>query len=262
MAQSSSSYKISVVLMRSKFPRNVGLCARALANLGIERLILVAPRCRLSVNARKGAAGGQEPLQNVTRYKSLEDFYKKEGQGLRIGFSGKSSRLKEVRTFPDNFKTYIQFFKGNETKHIYLVFGAEDNGLEQKEMELLHGVYQLPVDGEFTSLNISHAVLLGSYLVKEKLKEFESKKVPQRRGAKNLESQKLDPVRANLFPQKIMKHWLETIGFDLNFGKRNILLTFQEMILRGVPTERELLLTSHVLHQTVERLQGRKVKLK
>ena len=54
--------RIAVVLHRPIYGRNVGMCARAMANMGLERLIVVGARGEIGVDAKQGAAHAQDVL--------------------------------------------------------------------------------------------------------------------------------------------------------------------------------------------------------
>ena len=63
---------LSIVLMRPIYPRNIGMCARALSNMGGGDVICIAPQCELDDEMKEGAAGAQDQLQ---RLKIYDDFH-------------------------------------------------------------------------------------------------------------------------------------------------------------------------------------------
>ena len=67
--------RLHVVLHRPIYPRNVGMCARAIGNMGAGRLIIVGRDEPLGDESKQGAAHAQEILRTATFYKNLEDFY-------------------------------------------------------------------------------------------------------------------------------------------------------------------------------------------
>ncbi|NJL24175.1 MAG: RNA methyltransferase [Calothrix sp. SM1_5_4] len=79
--------KIHAVLVRSEYATNVGAAARALANMGGDRLILIDPRCELEEEARQMAAGAQQKLREATTHASWDEFYSHEQDGLRIALT-------------------------------------------------------------------------------------------------------------------------------------------------------------------------------
>lgn len=99
---------IHVILVRTEHSSNIGSVARAMANMGADRLILIDPKCQVDSMARVLAAGAQDPLNEVTIYPSWAAFYKTEGEGVRIAFSrraGKKRKLRPLRGALDELKS-------------------------------------------------------------------------------------------------------------------------------------------------------------
>ncbi|MEK7354912.1 MAG: TrmH family RNA methyltransferase, partial [Bdellovibrionota bacterium] len=150
MSAPSDQSRIAVVLNRPIYGRNVGMCARAMANMGLDRLIVIGARGELDVDAKQGAAHAQEVLANAVLYSTLEEFSAAEGEGVRIALSGKDARLKES----EDLVAVLQLAT-SEPEHrihsprtrIYLMFGPEDDGLSAEEMEICHFVCRLPTFG-------------------------------------------------------------------------------------------------------------------
>ena len=86
--------RVNVVLVRPMYPRNIGMCARSMANMGTGRLVLIAPQCELDYDAQQGATHAQEILKEAKTYKSLDAFYNEEGEGVRIALSGRAGELR------------------------------------------------------------------------------------------------------------------------------------------------------------------------
>ena len=63
----------AVILVRPREEGNVGAAARAMANMGLERLILVEPAPPLGGVARGFGVGGWEILENAERAASFDD---------------------------------------------------------------------------------------------------------------------------------------------------------------------------------------------
>ena len=249
--------RIRVVLHRPIYPRNIGMCARAMANMGLEHLILIAPVTALDEYARQGAAHAQAILRNAVTYSSQEEFLATEGEGIRIALSGRDGRLKA----PDWLGNVLEEMK-EEPEHsihdstipIYLFFGPEDDGLDLHEMENCHHICRLPTFGEITSLNLSHAVLLTCYMLQNSL------------GKKpGLEVDKLAPAQAQretkqkmYYPSETIKKWMEALGFDLSARRVNIEKIFNRILISRCPTPEELRVVDSVLQQTVRKLTERK----
>ena len=229
---------LNVVLVRPKYPRNIGMAARALANFSVNRLILIDPKCELDVEAREGAAQAQEPLQKVTQYKNWEDFYAKEPEGPRIAFSRRSGK----RRASEPLKNLLTSKFLDWRRPIFLIFGTEDHGLSQEDLNLAHRICYFDLPGNFLSMNLSHAVvhaLTHFYMFS-----------PNREDVL-MEHEEI------LSPEPSLRLWLETLNFDLETHPRwNALTMLQKLILKGAPSRKEIELLDSVIHQTVRKLGG------
>ncbi len=235
---------LAVVLHRPIYSRNIGMCARAIANMGGARLILIAPQNALTDEAKQGAAHAQEILRNAALYQSLEEFERVEGEGIRIALSGRAG----VKG-PENFSEVVAQMK-SDLEHraqdagvtFYLHFGPEDDGLSDDEMKHAHHVAKLPTFGEITSLNISHAVLLSCYIVQSQFFTVTPPEIPS-----------LKPIE---YPSDTIHEWLSVLGFDLSKPKVNIEKTLNRLLLSRAPRPDELRILDSVLRQTIRKLRG------
>jgi TrmH family RNA methyltransferase len=218
--------------------------------MGASRLILIGPEGDLSHEAKQGAAHAQSILRGATIYPTLADFHAAEGSGVRIALSGRDGSLHGPRSLDVLFNEWAEQADHliNQSKlPLYLMFGPEDDGLSNEEMQLCHAVCYLPTFGEITSLNLSHAVLLALYIARAGLKsrvEETSALVQQ------------EPAPEPLYyPSETIRKWLETLGFDLTAKRVNVEKTLNRIFLSHAPAEEELRILDSVLQQTVRRLK-------
>ena len=225
------------------------MCARAMANMGLEHLVLVgAPD--VTDEMKQGAAHAQDVLRNAARYATHADFMAAEGDGLRIALSGKDARLKA----PDWLDDTLDSFRAEGAEHlfadaslpIYLIFGPEDDGLAADEMEFCHHMCRLPTFGEITSLNISHAVLLTCYMVQTAL---------GRRASDAPSTAAAVTIAPSYYPSETIRNWLTALGFDISSRRINIEKTLNRIFLSHSPSTEELKIVDSVLQQTVRKLR-------
>jgi TrmH family RNA methyltransferase len=258
--------RVHVVLHRPIYPRNVGMCARAIGNMGAGRLIIVGRDEPLGIESKQGAAHAQNILRNTTFYKDLAGFYANETEGVRIALSGKDARIKVPDLLPE---LLTQEFRRadhrmlDSSQPIYLFFGTEDDGLSFEEMELCHFVCRLPTFTEINSLNLSHAVLLTLYIVRTALTSAKSISTlqtqveavqPELENKSELESIELNEAAVR-YPQSLIKEWLGLLGFNLDSPRINIEKTLNRILLGRAPTTEELRTLNNILQQTVRRLK-------
>ncbi|MBI5844698.1 MAG: RNA methyltransferase [Deltaproteobacteria bacterium] len=151
--------RVAVVLCRPQIPENVGAAARAMANMGLSRLIAVSPE-NWDINraARMATGSGLEIL------KSIQIFDSPEAALAPFGFvAGATARVGGIRkswlTPPALAQRLLAITGENEAA---IVFGSEDRGLENNEIRLCHVLVNIPTAG-FSSLNLAHAVLVICY---------------------------------------------------------------------------------------------------
>ena len=227
---------LSVVLVRTEQPGNVGAAMRALANMGGGRLILVDPRCEIDAAAYALAAGAKELLDHALIYPSWEEFYAREGDGVRIALTRRAGRSRKV--FPLKEK-----LTPPRAEHLYLVFGPERDGLSADDMAYVNHSCYLPTFGDHASLNLAQAVLLACYLARE----GEPALVPE---------EPVPAARPFYFPDDLIKQWLSAMGFDVNARKRSAYLTLRRLFLQNQPTEHEVRVLESVLNQNIRKLLG------
>jgi tRNA/rRNA methyltransferase len=241
--------RIVIVLNRPIYGRNVGMCARAMANMGLDRLVVIGARGEIDVEAKQGAAHAQDTLADLIRYSTLEEFISREGEGVRIALSGKDARLQTSEDLVVMLKTALadsEHRLHSSSTRVYLMFGPEDDGLSAEEMEICHAVCRLPTFGTITSLNLSHAVLLASYITRTEL-DLANAPLDLSGG------EALEPVTDE---RNSVKRWLEALGFDISSPRINIEKTLNRILMSRTPTPEELRVLRTVIEQTIRKLNG------
>ena len=150
---------ISIVLVDTKTPGNIGAAARCMMNMGLSRLILVDPPKDKDQDARKLAAGADEIIEKAEVFPALAAAL--ADQGFVIGTSRHAGRQrKNIRTPREMAEQVIPILAKNR---VAIVFGNEVNGLENSDLALCHEIVAIPSSDAFPSLNLSHAVMIIAY---------------------------------------------------------------------------------------------------
>jgi len=237
--------KIHVVLVRTEHSSNIGACARAMANMGGGRLILIDTECRIDSAARQMAAGAQEQLALVQRYGNWQEFYAAEGDGVRIAMTRRAGRKRKVIPLGAQLTTLVE----NPEDNLYLIFGPESDGLNSDDMAFANFACHLPVHGEFASMNLSQAVLLTMFMVREKFPAV----------VRQVTGEPDSPVRPFYFPDELIKEWIEAMGFDVGARRSSAYLTLRRLFLQNRPTAHEVRVLEAVLQQNIRKLCNQKV---
>jgi len=246
------AFEPCVVLVRTIYDSNIGASSRAMANMGVGRLILIDPKCEVTFKAQQAAATGQEALQNRKVYSNWSEFLAKEPEGIRICFTARDGKGRQVRDLQETLQwlqtDHPALQKENEPAlPVYLIFGPEDWGLSAEDLELTHFSCSIPTFGDNTSLNLGQAVLLGLFIMRSNWggrKALLEGQQPQRKW----ESQ-------TIFPERALKTWLEEMGFVLNNRRVNVYSVLKRMLLHNVPNTKELRILETVLQQGIRKLR-------
>ena len=151
--------QIRVVLVRPRRGGNVGQVARAMKNMGLSDLRIVAPRTPVGkVGARMAAHAGDVLAARhtvATLDEAVADCV------LTIGTVGRDTARHEKPLGPEDFVS--QALEAAARGPVALVFGPEDHGLSNAELDQCQRFVTLPTSPEYPSLNLAQAVLLCSY---------------------------------------------------------------------------------------------------
>ncbi len=150
---------ISIVLVNTKTPGNIGAASRRMMNMGLSRLVLVRPPADAGNEAMKLAAGAERIIKCAKRFQTLNEAV--SDQGLVIGTSRHAGRhRKNVRSPREMAEHVIPLLSDNR---VAIVFGREVNGLDKEDLTLCHELVSIPSSDDFPSLNLSHAVMVVAY---------------------------------------------------------------------------------------------------
>jgi len=160
MSLKAKTKSISIVLYKPKYAGNVGSVARAAKNMGINKLIVVgtAGLDREAMEQRSTHLAA-DVLDQITYADSIE-----AALGSFNFIVGTTARLGKARgPFVSPRAAARQIADLSQKNKIALLFGPEDTGLANDQLRLCHSVVTIPTSREFTSLNLSQAVMILCY---------------------------------------------------------------------------------------------------
>ena len=148
---------IHFILVRPQMGENIGSVARAIKNFDIKHLRIVNPRCHWPNQKALATSVGAKDILNSTKvYNSIE----KSIGDLDIIFAS-TSRIRSI-----NKKTISILDLKNKVKKkrkIGILFGPEASGLSNDEISYADYLVKIPTNKKFSSLNLSHSVILFCY---------------------------------------------------------------------------------------------------
>jgi TrmH family RNA methyltransferase len=150
---------VRVVLVNTSHPGNIGAAARAMKNMGLEDLSLVAPLSFPSAEATARASGADDVLARARCVDTLEEAI--ADATLVIGASARSRTLTMPALDPRECAELVaQQPRAGRTA---IVFGRERTGLTNDELDRCHYLMRIPTNPEYPSLNVAAAVQVIAY---------------------------------------------------------------------------------------------------
>ena len=152
------SSNINIVLVRTSHPGNIGSTARAMKTMGLQNLKLISPKEFPSNIADAQAVGCIDILKNADIYSSLPDCL--GSSKIVVGFSARSRKC-NIPTL--TMEELINMLINNKSNLVSIVFGNEQSGLSNEELQLCDFLVSIPTDNAYSSLNLASAVQIFSY---------------------------------------------------------------------------------------------------
>lgn len=234
-----------VVLVEPKYPGNVGAVARVMANFNFKKLILVNP-CELNDECYARAKHAGEILDNSEKVDSFGKISKKLDYLIATSSIDYESDKKHLRN-PVYPKDLTKKIFELECK-VGLVFGREDYGLFNEEIEKCDIMVRIPTSEKYSSMNLSHSVsvLLYNIFVKKDFEPIETRKM------NGLEKEKLFS-------------YFETLLDDIDIPdhkKDKTMIMFRRLMGRAMPSTWEFHRMMGVLDNTLDKIKENKSKEK
>lgn len=151
-----------VVLVNTSHPGNIGAAARAIKNMGLERLFLVAPREFPADRAVWRAANAVDVLNKAVVVETLDEAI--GDCGLVIGSSARERSIPWPSLEPRECGE--RMWREAADHQVALVFGREDRGLTNDELQKCTYHVHIPSNPEYSSLNLAAAVQVLTYEVR------------------------------------------------------------------------------------------------
>jgi len=144
---------IRLILVQPAGPRNVGSIARVMKNMGLTRLYLVNPLCdHTEPESLKMAVHAQDILNNA---KILPDL-----PGALEGVKRAIATTARTRSTPTEFYSPREGLSWllEENIETALIFGPEDRGLSNIELNCAQRFVSIASNPDYPSLNLAQAV--------------------------------------------------------------------------------------------------------
>lgn len=228
---------IRIILVRPQHPGNIGATARAMKNMGLSQLTLVAPRTFPAEEAIARAAGADDILASARVVASVREAVAE--CPLVVATSARPRTIAWPCLTPKEAASAL--WAGAQTAPVALLFGAERTGLTNDEIDFAQALVQIPVDPVFPSLNLAAAVQILCYEIRL---SAEAGRPP---GGEGLTAHKPAPQEALNQLIDHLERVLIHIGFlDLS-NPRKLMRRLIRLFRRAAPDTNEILILRGIL---------------
>ena len=151
---------INIVLVDTIHPGNIGSVARAMKTMGLSKLSLINPRKFPSGEANALSGNATDILENAQVYKTIEDAIK-----TSTFVYATSSRNRTIQWPTINVEEAAELILNQTTaeKEISILFGREDRGLTNEELQLANTHIEIPANPDYPVLNLAMSAQILSY---------------------------------------------------------------------------------------------------
>ncbi|NIB42574.1 tRNA/rRNA methyltransferase [Pseudomaricurvus alkylphenolicus] len=157
--------QILFVLVEPAVPENIGASARALKTMGFDQLRLVNTEQHQHKQARILAHGSGEVLEKADCFDSLPEAL--ADVDLSIATTAKPRHgwrdLLSPAEVRDVIANKTSEKEGDALSRVAIVFGCEESGLSNEQLEACDLLTGIPMAVAYPSLNLSQAVMLYAY---------------------------------------------------------------------------------------------------
>ncbi len=154
--------RIRIVLVHTSHPGNIGGVARAMKNMGLGRLYLVQPKRFPDHEADWRAASAQDVLADAVVCESVEQAI--SDCHFVVGTSARGRRIPWPLQNPRQCAPQIA--QAADNGEVAILFGREDRGLTNEELQQCHLHLNIPTSEAYSSLNLAMAVQIVAYELK------------------------------------------------------------------------------------------------
>jgi TrmH family RNA methyltransferase len=223
--------QIKIVMVETTHPGNIGAAARAMKNMGLNRLALVAPQCPIGQVAYSRASGANDVLDGLQRHDDLPSAV--ADCNIVIGSSARSRTISWPTLTPRELGELVA--ESDDATRIAVVFGREHSGLTNEELQHCHYCVTIPTNPDFSSLNVASSIQVIAYEIYQHLLDPETQ-TPERRSRSDSPASSADVEGLYQHLEEVLYH-IEFIERD---NPRQMLKRLRRLFQRAVPTNNEV----------------------
>lgn len=150
---------VKIILVEPAGPMNVGSIARVMKNFGFNHLVLVNPQCNpLSPEALQMAVHAKDVLESAVLVATLPEAL----QGCTRAIAT-TARVRDWDSPLESPRTALPWLLKQPEQPAALIFGREDRGLSNEELNYAQRFIRISTSSSYPSLNLASAVGICCY---------------------------------------------------------------------------------------------------
>ncbi len=155
---------VRIVLVSPSGPANVGAVCRAMANMGLSKLIVVSPRCDLNDEQAIAYATHGRPVLDAARVvdsigAALEGCVASFATTAREGMYRRQNNLPPEEAA----RKALRRLRQAPSADVAILFGPENTGLTNTDLLEVDHIVSIPSDPAYPVLNLAAAVMVTCY---------------------------------------------------------------------------------------------------
>lgn len=148
---------IDIILVAPSHPGNIGATARAIKTMGLENLVLINPKTFPDPIANQRAAGAEDVLMRARIFRDLPSAL--VNHTLVLGTSVRDREVSWPILSPrDTAAKITQHLLVHQTGRVAVIFGREDRGLTNQELDHCGTQIRIDANSDYSSLNLASSV--------------------------------------------------------------------------------------------------------
>lgn len=229
---------VRIILVEPAGALNIGSVARVMKNMGLNQLWLVNPHCNpRGSEARQMAVHGVDVLESAKQVATLPEAL----QGCQRAIAT-TARTRHLPTTLEPPRSALPWLLA-DTITSALIFGPEDRGLSNEELNYAQRFVCIPANPEYPSLNLAQAVAICCY----ELSQLASPSSQTCHGTSLHPTASLDAIEAYF-------HHLEAVLLKIGYLHPHTATSrmekFRRLYYRAMLTPEEVSMLRGILRQT------------
>jgi tRNA/rRNA methyltransferase len=155
---SNSLHHIRIVLVEPAGALNIGSIARVIKNMGLTQLVIVNPQC--DVNSEEATRMSVHAIDLLQSARIVPDLPTALAGCVRV--IATTARERAIPTLLETPRQALPWLVETD-EPTALIFGREDSGLTNAELNYATRYLRIPVGSEYSSLNLAQAVGVCAY---------------------------------------------------------------------------------------------------